>query len=316
MLTICIPTYNRGKEIVRQLMFLESELKDLDNVKVIVSDNCSNAESRLWLKEYHNLNPFFSLFWQKKNLGLIGNVEFLLNQADTEFIWFLGDDDILGDDAIADALKILRNNPALGYLFLNYESFRHDKENVIADYDLSRHEGYIINGTSVFTDIYLHYGTVAMFMSANIYRRENINEIIARIGRPLLIEDFLTFSFFSAAKGPMWIHSKPSLYNNCTKISWQDSGRRLFAIGIPLRLLEYKNLESESRIQDLLIDHYRRSRGSFIYMLLYAGKDEKSTILKSLTLSQCALFISLELVRKPIRAYRRLLVSINSWLRL
>jgi glycosyltransferase involved in cell wall biosynthesis len=110
LLTIFLPTYNRRNRIEQQLNFLKSEVNAdvLQNVRFIASDNCSTDGSATFLKDFAASNQWLEYVVQKENLGLVGNLNAGLKMADTEFIWFMSDDDPMENGVVDKVLHILR----------------------------------------------------------------------------------------------------------------------------------------------------------------------------------------------------------------
>lgn len=308
LLSICIPTYNRPDEVLRQLEYLRLEIENTE-VAIVVSDNNSSTPSREELANYHKRNPFFELHNQTKNLGLIGNVEFLLSVCKSRYVWFIGDDDNLKEGAIEKVIYNLKNRLEISYLYINHLSYRGDKANVIGSYDVSQFSGLNKLGEEFFRQMFINYGTILMFMSSNIYRTDTLSDLKSRINRSLVLEDFLTFSFYSAISGKTVVLDEVLVYNNCTTISWYSKGRALFAINIPLRIIEFMEVLRSRDYTDLLRTHYRQGRGSLVYMLLYARAADRKKILMFLNWVDIFVTLTNEFVTLPIRVLRRFLIS-------
>lgn len=118
-LSICIPTYNRASHLANCLNSIilcnsQSEFK----FQVCVSDNCSDdkteavvrhAQSILDIK-YHKNNS---------NLGIPRNFLNVVSMADGEFIWLIGDDDLLMPKAIEDLYKLIDEHPGVDFFYIN-----------------------------------------------------------------------------------------------------------------------------------------------------------------------------------------------------
>ena len=114
-LSICIPTFNRASHLNNCLNSiiscrLNSELK----FQVCVSDNHStddtenvvrNAQSSTDIKYHKN----------SSNLGHARNYLNVVNMADGDFIWLIGDDDLLMPFAIENLYKLIEAHTCLLY---------------------------------------------------------------------------------------------------------------------------------------------------------------------------------------------------------
>lgn len=119
-LTIIIPTFNRPKELIRLLGIINSEieqLKNIENLNVIVRDNSENIETQnaVGQSEYAG-KPWFDY---KKNVGNVGfdcNVLNSFCEAKGDYVWLVGDDDIIFTDSIRKVFELIELNPDLLHL--------------------------------------------------------------------------------------------------------------------------------------------------------------------------------------------------------
>ncbi len=105
-LTICIPTYNRPL-IVSELVnyFVNILLKKYQNVvDILVIDNSENLETELIFSKLDFNNV--SYIRNESNLGFDKNILKLYLNADSEYIWFFGDDDYPEPNSIEMILNI------------------------------------------------------------------------------------------------------------------------------------------------------------------------------------------------------------------
>ena len=122
-LTIAIPTYNRAAKLDKQLAWAVNAIDGRwDEVELIVSDNASPDETpavcEKWKARSHgNLR----VQRQQSNVGLVRNVLACINAARGDFVWVVGDDDTIYDNALDWVLQELRSNlaHALTYIHLN-----------------------------------------------------------------------------------------------------------------------------------------------------------------------------------------------------
>ena len=118
-LSICIPTYNRGKHLADCLnSIISCSLKSTLKFQVCISDNYStdttydvvrNAQLSLNIK-YHKNNS---------NFGRVKNYLNVVDMADGEFIWLLGDDDLLMPNAIDELYTLIDAHPSVDFFYVN-----------------------------------------------------------------------------------------------------------------------------------------------------------------------------------------------------
>lgn len=280
-LSICLPTFNRSKLVIDQLKFIKSEFKEFeDEIEVLVSDNCSDSDSKVELIDFSKKNNFFDLFLQESNLGLMGNTEFLLKESTGDYIWFVGDDDIIKKGIAKRLFTIFKDHPNIFYVFFNHHCFKNNITNIVKSFCLDSVAGYINNGTTQMFEILKKHGTISMFMTSNVYKRTNLLEKNKNLNRPLEIVDFLWFSFISANSGPMYVVPEIYIHDNLTETSWSSSSRKIFGTIIPLKIIEFNYLLKHNvDISKELQHYYKSGRGHFLIMFLNSNINQKIKII-------------------------------------
>ena len=108
LLTIAIPTYNRSKFLRRLLELLASEVKGLENeVELLVSDNASTDETQAVCKEMTGRLPL-RYHRQERNVGFDHNALWIVENAQGEYLWMFGDDDLMVEGSIGRMLAFLK----------------------------------------------------------------------------------------------------------------------------------------------------------------------------------------------------------------
>lgn len=119
-LTIIIPTYNRPRELLRLLGIINSEIEQLQNVDyldVIVRDNSENTETKNLVEQ----SEFAGKPWldYRKNAGNVGFDSNVLNsfcEAKGDYVWLVGDDDIIFKNSIQKVFELIELSPDLLHL--------------------------------------------------------------------------------------------------------------------------------------------------------------------------------------------------------
>jgi glycosyltransferase involved in cell wall biosynthesis len=110
-LTVLLPTYNRAASLPRAIdSVLAQTCSDL---ALLISDNASTDETGAVCASYVERDPRVSYFRQPVNRGPIPNFNWLLAQADTEFLLMLADDDWLDSDYVERCLAVIERDPSL-----------------------------------------------------------------------------------------------------------------------------------------------------------------------------------------------------------
>ena len=108
-LTIGIPTFNRPSELVVSIESIVSQMnwKTIENLEIIVSDNCSVEDSNSVLEHLSRLAPNLHIFRNKTNIGYDRNIQNIFEQAQGEFVLILADDDRLKKDALSLVFNVV-----------------------------------------------------------------------------------------------------------------------------------------------------------------------------------------------------------------
>jgi glycosyltransferase involved in cell wall biosynthesis len=114
LLTIAIPTYNRGKEL-RELLDCIFEIH-INNIEVFVSDNGSTDETNSICEEFSNRHTNFNYFRHDRNQGYDLNVINCVKKSESVYIWFLSDDDMVNKEIIFDVISQLKKEDIDGIL--------------------------------------------------------------------------------------------------------------------------------------------------------------------------------------------------------
>lgn len=116
-LQILIPTFNRAEflsENVKSLCDSIVALKLENDVGIIVSNNAStDATSQilgLWQERLSNCSVRLDVFNHCSNIGLESNALFVLEQAISEYVMYLGDDDYICSEYLAEVISVISKN--------------------------------------------------------------------------------------------------------------------------------------------------------------------------------------------------------------
>ncbi len=116
LISICIPTYNRPRNLLDCLNSLSLQTKK--NFEVCISDNCSKQNIKKIIKPYRNKLKF-KFRRNKTNLGFAVNLLKVSDMASGDFTWFLGDDDLLIPTAIEELTNIINRNKTTDFFWVN-----------------------------------------------------------------------------------------------------------------------------------------------------------------------------------------------------
>ena len=107
---IIIPTYNGEKFLSQQLDSIINQT--YKNIRIIISDDCSKDSTQEILKEYKEKDSRIEIYLQEENLGVVKNVEFLLNKVENNFYMLSDQDDIWLPNKIEKTFEKLQQEQA------------------------------------------------------------------------------------------------------------------------------------------------------------------------------------------------------------
>jgi glycosyltransferase involved in cell wall biosynthesis len=267
LLSICIPTYNRAELLRSALLSLMPQVKKMEGeVELVVSDNCSTDNTRQvveWAQQlgtlrYHRNN---------ENIGAIPNLLFLADSlAEGEFCWLLGDDEMLRPGAVAKVVEILKTQPELDYVYVNYsiDSFDRREGKAVTPDDfrewtrtasahleerrVERWEELLSEDINCLTAMY-----------CSVFRRSTWLEVARDLKKQELYSSVEwtytpTVIFARTMVGkPAWSTGYPWIIV-CSKESWSD----FIPVAMLLRFHELLDVLKKNGVDKELLEHHRR----------------------------------------------------------
>lgn len=107
-LTIAIPTYNRAGHVEARLREIIPQLTE--GMCLHVFDNCSTDNTAEVVASFKH--PALRYSCSRQNMGMCRNICRGLEEAETEWVWILGDDDPITPNAVSVALRWINETKA------------------------------------------------------------------------------------------------------------------------------------------------------------------------------------------------------------
>jgi glycosyltransferase involved in cell wall biosynthesis len=117
VLTVAIPTFNGAATLNKALDSVMSELEA--GVEVLVVDNCSDQDLKAIFSEHAGRYNNLRYLRNSENIGFDRNVDLAMREAKGDFVWVLGDDDIILPGGIREVLSIIAANPESGAIYVD-----------------------------------------------------------------------------------------------------------------------------------------------------------------------------------------------------
>jgi hypothetical protein len=217
LLGLCVPTRNRASDIARLLGCLDVELVSAPDAFVLISDNASDDGTWALLQDAVTTRPWLQIHRQEADLGLAGNMGWLVEHAPPcEYLWCFGDDDLLLPGGLSTIVSALRAaEPA--WLWLPYVGVDADHAEELVRSPAPGKMEVFADGAALWT-AYHHWLT---FITASIVRREAFQEAVGAIDFAANAYAPLLWYFRAGHRGPCAVVGEHVLTAS-QEISWAD----------------------------------------------------------------------------------------------
>lgn len=120
LLSICIPSYNRTRQLVELLKSIDC---NPINVEVVICEDCSpqRNETRAAVEAFSSTSRHAVKYFENKiNSGFDGNLRRLIELATGKFVMYMGDDDLFVPQALDKFLAFLNKHESMKYILRSY----------------------------------------------------------------------------------------------------------------------------------------------------------------------------------------------------
>lgn len=110
LLSVCIPTYNRINYLIETLNCIVPQIKDKSFIELLINDNASEDGTYEIISDYGKENDYkIDIKCNNENIGYRNNFNDIVNRARGEYVYLLGDDDIVSPNLVEIITPILLN---------------------------------------------------------------------------------------------------------------------------------------------------------------------------------------------------------------
>ncbi len=177
--SIVIPTYNRSHYL--RLAVKSVLLQNFTDFEIVISDNSENNKSGIVCRKFKDRRIRY--FKNKTNIGPIKNIYQAIKQANGEYIFLLGDDDLLfSNNVLFNAFQSIRK---YGYGFIRLKYIYHKEfQYLYSVTDFEKNRVYRLGKNQENIDVYnFIYNTGFGFISGVVFKNLK-NFEIAEIEKP------------------------------------------------------------------------------------------------------------------------------------
>lgn len=112
-ISVLIPTFQRYKLLVRAIDSVQKQ--SYSNLLICIYDNASSDDTKTIVEQLKKNDPRIIYYRHEKNIGMIANYTFALQNVSTQYFAFLADDDILYPNCIKLAVDGLEKNQDVAF---------------------------------------------------------------------------------------------------------------------------------------------------------------------------------------------------------
>jgi len=125
LLCIAIPTYNRAELLDRQLEWLSRNIASQESLcEIILSDNASTDDTpaicERWRGRFETQGVPVTVIRNPTNVGPLPNIRQCFERSRSRFTWAIGDDDDIQDGVLSWVIRIVRGQPDLAAVLMNF----------------------------------------------------------------------------------------------------------------------------------------------------------------------------------------------------
>ena len=140
ILCVAIPTYKRPEFLDKCIESIFSSCGNVD-VQVLVMDD-SLGEGNAWVYDkYKSAKKNIRVIYNKKNLGIDANICACIENADSDYVWLMGEDDLMRKSSIPTALAMIKDCAPVPFVYANYSYITADQKKQFRERSIEIEEG-------------------------------------------------------------------------------------------------------------------------------------------------------------------------------
>lgn len=171
-LSICIPTYNRFKNLEETLQNISSTSKNISFLKeILILDNNENSKAKDIIEKHISYNSKIKYVQNEKNIGPEKNFKRCIELASADYVWMVADDDLL----FKDSLNLIESkNFDFDILIVNWSLYNNNFSSLIKEKVLNNHKNTFNNKNEILST----FGSKLSFISSIIFKKKLFDEKI------------------------------------------------------------------------------------------------------------------------------------------
>jgi glycosyltransferase involved in cell wall biosynthesis len=154
-ISVCIPAFNRANVLTE---LIDSIVKqDYRSFEIVIAEDFSPDREeiskivRSYIKRYPSLVNYYE---NEKNLGYDGNLRHLFELAKGEYVFFMGNDDLMCPGALKKVSEVLNRYSNIGVVLRSYAAFEGTPDNIVQIFRYFDKERFFPAGENTISTIY------------------------------------------------------------------------------------------------------------------------------------------------------------------
>jgi glycosyltransferase involved in cell wall biosynthesis len=164
-LAVAIPTFKRPELLSRSLNSLVEQCKEMNVEIYVYDDSCDDTNTSVY-KKYKSAYANIHIVYNKKNLGIDKNIDQCISLSDADYIWVIGEDDLVADGAIKFIENLIKERSPK-YLFANYRYISNDYSILL---DIAVPD--LLGGSTDAGSFFSQNGWASGFLGANVINKQ------------------------------------------------------------------------------------------------------------------------------------------------
>lgn len=121
LLSICVSTYNRAAWLRVTLPLLLAEAEPYrDKIEFLIVDNASTDDTERVVPKIAGNADWITYARNSINVGMLGNLAVTAQQTKGDFVWIMGDDDLVKPGTVTAIINALEAHPRTELVYINY----------------------------------------------------------------------------------------------------------------------------------------------------------------------------------------------------
>lgn len=118
LFSFAVPVFNGEDTIADTLQSLVDECDEFS--EIVVVDNCSTDDTAIIVESFAKQHKVVRYIKNEKNLGYDRNFNNCMRFSKGEYVWLVGDDDVVREGALRRVREVINKYKALGFIYVNY----------------------------------------------------------------------------------------------------------------------------------------------------------------------------------------------------